>query len=335
MYNIITIGDAMRDIFLFPELEEMEKPVTERQIRAKESFDKYLVFGLGDKITIADVEFSIGGTAANVAAGLAKLGKKTAIISAVGSDNIGAEIKSKLSARNISTSLIKTYQNKKTSFSVIVSYKGERTIFVYHAYNPENFHLPDKLSTSWLYLGPMAKGFERLYNQIIAEVVKNDLKVAVNPGAVQIAAGLNSFGGLLKLISIIFVNREEGQKLAGLSGVPQIKDIAKVIHFQGPKIVCITDGADGAYAYNGIDFFRVGVYPAHRIDSTGAGDSFASAFLGATMEGESLPVALKWGVVNSASVIEKIGAQEGLISKNIIKRRVKEYKWPAATLRFS
>ena len=115
-YDIITIGDAMRDIFIFPELEEMEKPKTERQVHAKESFDKYLVFGLGDKITIADVEFTIGGTAANVAAGLAKIGLKTAIISAVGSDNAGTDVKEKLIDRKVSTNLIKTYQNKKTSF---------------------------------------------------------------------------------------------------------------------------------------------------------------------------------------------------------------------------
>lgn len=337
-YDIITIGDAMRDIFIFPEVEEMEKPTTEKQMHTwhpKEGFEKYLVFGLGDKITISDVEFTIGGTAANVAAGLAKLGKKTAIISAVGSDNAGTEIKSKLSTRNISTSLMKTYQNKKTSFSVIVSYKGERTIFVYHAYLPENFRLPEKLNTEWLYLGPMAKGFEHLYNRIVAEIVKEDLKIAVNPGSIQIKAGLNSFGGLLKLISIIFLNREEAQELSGLPGVPPIRDLAKVIYLQGPKIVVITDGKEGAYAYNGLDFLRVGAYPGHRMDATGAGDAFASSFLAATMEGETLQTALKWGVINSASVIEKIGAQEGLLTKNIIKRRVKEYKWPAATLRFS
>src|SRR3990167_7614775 len=249
-YDIITIGDAMRDIFIFPELEEMERPKTERQVHAKESFDKYLVFGLGDKITIADVEFTIGGTAANVAAGLAKIGLKTAIISAVGSDNAGTDVKEKLIDRKVSTNLIKTYQNKKTSFSVIVSYKGERTIFVYHAYSPENFHLPEKLSTKWIYLGPMAKGFESLYNKIVAQVVKEDIKVAVNPGAVQIKAGLNSFAGLLRLIKIIFLNRQEAQELSGLAGVPPIKDLAKVIHFQGPEMVVITDGKEGAYAYD-------------------------------------------------------------------------------------
>ncbi len=334
-YDVVTIGDCMRDIFLFPDVTEMEKPASAEKIRENSEFEKYLVFGLGDKVTISDVEFSVGGTAANVASGLAKMGFKSGIISAVGSDHAGIDVREKLQAQKVSTSLVKIYQAKKTSFSVIVSYKSERTIFVYHAYNPENFHLPENLASSWLYLGPMAKGYERLFDKIVAQIVKKDVKVVANPGSIQIEAGLHSFGGLLKLMEVIFLNREEAQKLSGLPGIPNIRDIAKVIHLQGPKTVVITDGKEGAYVYNGSDFLKVGAYPAHRVDSTGAGDSFAAAFLAGIIEEQTLSTCLKWGVVNSASVIEKIGAQEGLLSLGAIKRRAKEYRWPADTLRFS
>ena len=334
-YDIITIGDAMEDIFIFPDLEEMEKPVTDKKIQSSEPFEKYLVFGLGDKITVSDVSFSIGGTAANVAAGLRKLGLKTAIVSAVGADASGAKIISHLRNKKIGIELIKTFKNKKTSFSVIVSYKGERTIFVYHSFLPENFTLPQEIKASWVYLGPMAKGHERIYNQIVGQVVKHNLQVALNPGAYQLDHGLESFGGLKELINVIFLNREEAQTLAGLPGVPQVKDLAKIILLRGPSIVVITCGKEGAYAYDGDDFFKVGAYPGHRLDATGAGDSFAAGFLAGMMAGNNLLDSLKWGVTNAASVIEKIGAQEGQLGQNMIKRRVKEYRWPANTLRFS
>ena len=123
--------------------------------------------------------------------------------------------------------------------------------------------------------------------------------------------------------------------LSGLKGVPSIKDLVKVIHLEGPKIVVITDGKEGAYAYDGTDFYRVGAYPGHRLEATGAGDSFAAAFLSGLISEEPLQMCLKWGVINSASVIEQIGAQSNLLGKNTIKRRAKEYRWPAATLRFS
>lgn len=338
-YDVTTIGDSMRDIFIFPDPEEMEKPVADENIQedligSRAGFEKYLVFGLGDKITISDVSFCIGGTAANVAAALKKLGFQTSLISALGNDNAGEEIIKALKAKKVATENIKIYRGKKSSFSVIVSYKGERTIFVYHAFRPQDFILPAELATSWVYLGAMAKGFERLYNQIVAQVVKRNLKVALNPGACQIKAGLESFGGLKELLEIIFLNRQEAQELAGLKGMPQVKDLARVIQLRGPKIVVITDGDKGAYAYNGIDFLKVGPYPARRIDATGAGDAFAAGFLGAVIVKRSLQESLKWGVTNAAAAIEKIGAQETL-SRNLLQRRAKEYRWPAATLRFS
>lgn len=270
-----------------------------------------------------------------MAVGLSKLGLKTAICSAIGGDHAGQDVKKVLENSHVATKYIKVYHHKYTGFSVIISFQGERTIFVYHSYAPENFKLPEKLDSRWLYLGPMAKGHERLYNRIVSDIVKNNIQVAINPGSWQIADGLHSFGGLLKLVKIIFVNRQEAQALSGLKGVPSVKDIARVIHLEGPEIVVITDGKDGAYVYNGNDFYKIGVYPGHRLDATGAGDAFASGFLAATIDGQETRDCLKWGVINSASVVGKIGAQEGLLSRNIIKRKIKEYRWPADSLRFN
>lgn len=332
-YDVITMGDCMRDTFLFPNIEEMERPVSPEKIQSDEKFEEFLVFGLGDKITISEVDFSFGGTASNVAVGLAKQGYKSSIISVLGSD--GEELIENLKTKHVSVEYLRVIKNKKTSFSVIVSYKGERTIFVYHAFGPEDFRLSEKINAPWLYLGPMAKGYERIFNSVTSQVIKNGLKIAMNPGSVQIDAGLQSFGGLLKLVNVIFLNRQEAQKLSGLPGIPAIKDVAKIINTAGPQIVVITDGKEGAYVYDAIDFLKVGAYPGHRLDATGAGDAFASAFLGGLLKDLTLRDCLKWGVVNSASAIEKVGAQDGLLSAGVIARRAKEYRWPADTLRFS
>ena len=334
-YDIITIGDVMRDIFVFPDLSDMEKPVSDEEIESKEPFDKFLVFGLGDKIDISDVSFSVGGTAANVAVGLGKAGFNTGLISAVGGDSVGSELVLDIKAKKVGVENLKIYKNRKSSFSVIVSYKGERTIFVYHAFKPSDFVLPKEITANWVYLGPMAQGFEDIYNQVTSEIVKKNLKVAINPGSVHINRGLESLGGLKRLMEVIFLNREEAHIMSGLSGTPQIKDIMKVISFSGPKTVVITDGKEGAYVYSEEKFLKVGIYPGHRIDATGAGDAFSTGFLAARMKELPLQECLKWGVVNSASVVGKIGAQEGLLSSNTIKKKVKEYRWPAESLRFS
>lgn len=322
MYDVVTIGDAMKDIYVFPSLDEMKKQ------------EKFLVLDYGDKITITESFEDIGGTACNVAVGLKKTNLKTAIITGCGRDNKGEDILKKLKDAKVDTSMV-DIKNKKSSFSVIISYKGDRSILVYHGYEPKDFVIPKNLETDWLYVGPMAEDYQSLFSNITGLASEKDVQIVLNPGSVQIHDGIHAFQGLLSVTKIIFVNREEGQQLAGLANVANIKDIARNIHKAGPEIVVITDGQEGAYVYFQGEFLKVGAYPGHRVESTGAGDAFASGFLAAFIKKEKLLDCLKWGVINGASVVGKYGAQQGLLSATTLKKRATEYKWPADSLRFS
>jgi ribokinase len=55
--------------------------------------------------------------------------------------------------------------------------------------------------------------------------------------------------------------------------------------------------------------------PKPPFERTGAGDAFASTFTVALALGKTLEEALMWGPVNSASVVQDIGAQRGLLSR--------------------
>jgi sugar/nucleoside kinase (ribokinase family) len=85
----------------------------------------------------------------------------------------------------------------------------------------------------------------------------------------------------------------------------------------GPKIPVITDGPNGAYAFDGQKTWFHPIYPdpAPPVDRTGAGDSFASTLTSALALGLPLEQAMSWGPVNSMSVVQKIGAQEGLLPR--------------------
>lgn len=87
----------------------------------------------------------------------------------------------------------------------------------------------------------------------------------------------------------------------------------------GPKISIVTDGPKGAYAYDsytGKSFFMP-PYPDPKppLERTGAGDSFSSALTVALALGLPLETALQWGPINSMSVVQYVGAQEGLLTR--------------------
>jgi ribokinase len=334
-YDVTTIGDTMKDTFIFPSLEEMRKPVDGSVFDIKEKNEKFLIFGLGEKITVTETHEDIGGTACNVSVGLSRLKNKTAIISAIGNDQNGEEIKDKLKKEKVDISFLKSYTSRKTSFSTLISYKGERTILVCQTFEPDNFIIPTNLDTQWLYVGPLGNEYRKLYAKITGLAVEKNIKIAINPGAVQIHDGLSAFGALLSVAKIIFLNREEAQALVGIHGIISVKEIAQHIKKTGVEIVVITDGQNGAFISFGDDFLHVGTYPGTRVESTGAGDSFASAFLSAYIKGREMLTCLKWGAINSASVVGKYGAQAGLLSERQLEARLKEYKWPEKDLRFS
>lgn len=327
-YDVTTIGDTMKDIFVFPSAEEMEKPINR-------DGEKFLLFEHGNKITISDIHYDIGGAAGNVAVGLAKLGFKTGLISAVGRDSEGEGIIAQLEKSKVGQSYLKIARDKKTSFSIIISYQGERSILVFHSFGPQDFEIPKSLETDWLYAGPLGENYQPLYAKITALAAEKNINIALNPGSIQIQDGISALGGLLRVTKILFLNREEGQKLVGAPGVMNVRDIIDRLLKTGVEQVVITDGKEGAYAATENSFFKVGAYPGQRVEATGAGDAFASAYLAAHLKGEKIFQCLKWGVVNSASVIEKIGAQTGLLGLTTLKHRVNEHRWPAATLRFS
>jgi ribokinase len=59
------------------------------------------------------------------------------------------------------------------------------------------------------------------------------------------------------------------------------------------------------------------------VDRTGAGDSFSSTFTVALAQGKSIKEALMWGPINSMSVVQYLGAQKGLLTKEKLEEYLK------------
>jgi sugar/nucleoside kinase (ribokinase family) len=215
----------------------------------------------------------------------------------------------------------------KSNFSTVITYQGERTIFTYHA--PRSYEFPVQLPpTPWVYLTSMGESFRPFYNHIIDWLKKNPiLKLAFNPGSWQLRAGLEGIGDVLALTHVLFVNREEAEKLVGMEDSHgKEKELLAAVGKLGPKAVVITDGNNGSFVSDGTLYVKAGVLPVDAYERTGAGDAFGSGALSAIIKGKSFEEALVWGTVNSASVIGYTGAQRGLLKTEEISEWVERAK---------
>ena len=105
----------------------------------------------------------------------------------------------------------------------------------------------------------------------------------------------------------------------GRKGQSPINSAAGKFVQKGKTAAIGADGKNGADVYDGSRYYHIDALNQKRVDATGAGDSFAAGFVGALMRNESaeppiIEEALKCGIINSTSVVNKIGAQSGLLT---------------------
>ena len=93
----------------------------------------------------------------------------------------------------------------------------------------------------------------------------------------------------------------------------------KEVLAMGPRIVVVTNGANGVYAASENKIWFCPSAKTTVISSVGAGDAFGSCFVGSMLNGASIEESLQAGVINSASVLSSIGAKTGLLSFNDIQ----------------
>jgi sugar/nucleoside kinase (ribokinase family) len=274
----------------------------------------------GDKIPYEKSVLVSGvGNAANAAVAAARLGLKSGLVSNVGKDRDGEEILATYDRENVDRTHVRVSENIPTNHHYVLWYNAERTILVKH-YLYE-YQMPDFVSPpKWLYLSSLAENSLPFQEEIASYVKASKIKLAFQPGTFQIKLGYEKLKHLYEASELFFCNKEEAERILETKE-SDIKNLLAMMHERGPQIVIITDGPEGAYVYDGSEMWMIPMYPdpAPPVDRTGAGDSFSSTFTAARALGHDIPTALSWGPINSMNVVQYIGAQEGLLSKEKIK----------------
>lgn len=271
------------------------------------------------------------GNSANAAVSAARLGLKSALVTNLGEDYFGKECLDILSAEKVSNEFIKSHKGFKTNYHYVLWYDAERTILVKHERFP--YVMPDINNPKWVYLSSLGSSSGDFHQEIEKYLNTHpDIKLAFQPGTFQMSMSKEKLSGIYKRSEVFFCNREEAQRILNKPDENDIKVLMQGMAELGPKVVVITDGTKGAYAYDGKEVLYLMEYPDPKppYERTGAGDAFASAFTVALICGLSVYDALRWGPVDSMSVVQYVGAREGLLTREkleeYLKNAPKDYK---------
>lgn len=307
-FDLISIGDSTIDVFM-----EIDKGDT-RMIPDDDGVGEWVALESGSKVGVKKkTRVAAVGNSANNAIGSSRLGLRTAIYTHVGDDKDGEEILEVFKDEGVSTDFVSVDKGKKSNFSTVINYGAERVIFVFHEHR--EYGLPSLPSVPWAYYSSSAEGHEILHGGINEYVKNNNIKLGFNPGTFQLSEGLEGMKDILEVTHVLLLNRQEAHKLVG-GDESDTKALQKGLMEKGPKNVVITDARNGTFATDGKQYLHAGIpEESPVVERTGAGDAFSTGCIAALAKGKDLSEALIWGTLSSTSVVQYIGAREGLLTE--------------------
>jgi len=312
---VVTVGAAVLDIFM---KSDKFKVVSSGDIPGGIAMCEVY----GGKMEVEQVEIVSGGGASNCAVSLAKKELKTAIVAEMGNDPQSLLIHRDLEEAGVDTRFLVQEAGETTAVSVIlIAEDGGRSIMVHRGASAmlTKHDLPwEELETRWMHISSLG-GNTELLKEIIKWAKSNKVRLSLNPGTKEIAHK-EKLLGILPDIEILFVNRDEAKMLWGIDYSDE--SLWKSTQpLPGARVTVVTDGARGGkVSENGKVYFYEGEKVRRVLDTTGAGDAFASGMIAGVLYGKNYQAAVEWGKRNATGVLKHVGAKKGLLTLSEINK---------------
>lgn len=312
--NVLVIGDIFTDAFI-------QLPEGSAKVIKEADGREWLALPFGQKPPYdhVDIVRSVGPSP-NAAVSMARLGLHPSLMAWVGDDAVGVEAIQHLQEENVSTDTMVTEAGNKTSYWYVLRYGADRTMLVKSEKYKYEWQEP-AVTPEWIYLAYIGEDSWPLHEKLADYLTRNPhVKFALQPGTFHWEWGTEKMAALYKNAYITIMNREEAADATG-KPLDAIHELTAGLHALGPKIVIITDGPKGSYASYDGKVVTIPNYPdpAPPLDRTGAGDAFASTIVSALAQGKTMDEALTWAPINSMSVVQKLGAQAGLLTPSEVQ----------------
>jgi ribokinase len=310
-YDFVALGDITTDAFirLQDAIELMDHGTRELCVR------------FGDKVPYEEVtEVLAVGNAANAAVSAHRIGLSSAFITWMGDDENGRRCMEQLKKQGVATDYVTVEPGKKTNYHYVLMYGAERTILIKH--ESYTYRLPENLEPpKYLYFSSISESAKDFHHEVARYIAAHsETKLVFQPGTFQIKLGADELKDLYAVTELFFCNKEEAQSILKTQET-DVKKLMEGLRALGPKIVVVTDGPKGSNILDESGAWHIPMYPdpAPPVSRTGAGDATASTTTSFIQLGLSPHDALMRGLINAASVVQGVGAQTKLMSKDDIE----------------
>ena len=255
----------------------------------------------------------LGGAPFNVAAHLAQLGVEGRLVSRVGDDALGLEIREAMASLGVPTDSLQRDERHPTGTVQVTLDSGGMPSYEIEAPAAWDFITSEPVDhdlvreAEALVYGSLACRSETSLSTLhdlaqAATLCICDLNIRQHYYSTAL------IDELLTLADILKINDEEAELLIQVLGIPGRRFYTELSERYGLQVIIKTKGADGAEAYAEGHTFTVPGIPVTVVDTVGSGDAFLAAVLSQYLAGAELGACLTLGCKLGAHVATCQGA---------------------------
>lgn len=287
-YDVITVGHVLLDL--------------------RFSVDK---FATPDReSTILSQSHGVGGSAANVAIGIRRLGGTSTVIAKIGFDDFGKNALEDLVREGVDVSNIRIQAtNGRTGFTIVVIDSTGQILMYGHKgvsedLKPEEIHARIFEKTKYVHIASLRVDT----SAVAAKYAKEQgAFVSFDPGRRLSRLGLEGLKPVISQVDLVLPNEIEAQTI---TGEEDYRKAAQVLLDTGARIVVLKRGGKGVYVATRDEEFEVPSYlPGKVVDTTGAGDALAAGLI-MGLRRYPLREAVRFATVVAGIKVTRLGSHE-------------------------
>ena len=261
-----------------------------------------------EEAEILEESRGVGGSAANVAIGTRRLGLNSAILAKIGLDSFGRMALDELMKEGVDISGVRISLTKPTGFSIIArDASGSIVIYGFKGaaedLGPRDIDLKVLKDANFVHIASL-----RVETALHVAIHSKEMGGLVlwDPGRVISRAGLEKLRGLIEKVDVLLANEKE---VKNITGIANIERAAEILRKMGAQMIIVKRGERGSYIFHEDRRLKVPAFHVDKVvDTTGAGDAYASGLILALAKGYDVEEATKVASAVAALKVTKLGS---------------------------